>query len=103
MFTGIIESKGQVREISAAGSNKTFWIESALTSTFQIDQSIAHDGVCLTVEDIQDQLYRVTAVEETLRKTAISQWQVGSTINLERSLMTNHRLDGHFVHGHVDT
>ncbi|MFL5741794.1 MAG: riboflavin synthase [Flavisolibacter sp.] len=103
MFTGIIESKGQVREISVSGSNKTFWIESPLTSTFKIDQSLAHDGVCLTIEDIQDQLYRVTAVEETLKKTALSQWQIGTTVNLERSLMTNSRLDGHFVQGHVDT
>ena len=102
MFTGIIESLGTVKEISTSGSNKTFWIGSPLSASFKIDQSIAHNGVCLTVEDVRDGLHRVTAVEETLQKTALHQWQIGTAVNLERSLVPGNRLDGHFVQGHVD-
>ncbi len=102
MFTGIIESVGFVKEITSSGTNKTFWIESPLSFFFKIDQSIAHNGVCLTIEDVQQNLHKVTAVEETLNKTDLLHWQIGSTINLERSLLPNSRLDGHFVQGHVD-
>jgi riboflavin synthase len=102
MFTGIIESLGQIKEITSAGTNKTFWIESPLSSSFKIDQSIAHNGVCLTVEDVQNGLYRVTAVEETLKKTNLNEWEINSYVNLERSLLPTNRLDGHFVQGHVD-
>lgn len=103
MFTGIIESQGQVREIISTGTNKTFWIESPLSSTFKIDQSVSHNGVCLTVEDIKDNLHRVTAIHETLEKTDLHQWSIGSQVNLERSLLPSTRVDGHFVQGHVDT
>jgi riboflavin synthase len=103
MFTGIIESIGMVKEISSVGTNKSFWIESPLAPEFKIDQSVAHNGVCLTVEEIQPPLYKVTAVAETLEKTELDQWKVGSSINLERSLLPSSRLDGHFVQGHVDT
>lgn len=103
MFTGIIESLGKVREITSSGTNKTFWIESPLSSSFSIDQSIAHNGVCLTIEDVQADLHRVTAIEETLQKTELGQWAIGTRINLERSLLPGNRLDGHFVQGHVDT
>lgn len=103
MFTGIIEALGQVKEITSSGTNKTFWIESPLSSSLKIDQSLAHNGVCLTVEDLVENKHRVTAVEETLKKTALHQWQIGTTINLERSLSPSSRLDGHFVQGHVDT
>ena len=103
MFTGIIESMGQVKEIAAPGTNKTFWIESVLSPSFKIDQSIAHDGVCLTIEEIIGNLHKVTAVEETLKKTNLGQWQIGTYINLEQSLLPDTRLDGHFVQGHTDT
>lgn len=103
MFTGIIEATGTVKEIAASGTNKTFWIESPLSSSFTVDQSISHNGVCLTVEDVQGNLHKVTAVEETLAKTELDQWKISSTINLERSLLLTNRLDGHFVQGHVDT
>ena len=103
MFTGIIEALGQVKEIVETGTNKTFWIESPLSHTFSVDQSIAHDGVCLTVEEVQNDQHRVTAVLETLQKTALQQWVSGKTVNLEQSLLPSKRLDGHFVQGHVDT
>ncbi|RZK11204.1 MAG: riboflavin synthase [Flavobacterium sp.] len=103
MFTGIIEALGQVKEIAETGTNKTFWIESSLSHTFTVDQSIAHDGVCLTVEEVRGQQHRVTAVLETLEKTALHQWVVGRVVNLEQSLLPSKRLDGHFVQGHVDT
>jgi riboflavin synthase len=103
MFTGIVESLGVIKEIATSGTNKTFWIESPLSSSFKIDQSVAHNGVCLTVEDVQENLHRVTAVEETLNKADLNQWEVGTHINIERSLLPTNRLDGHFVQGHVDT
>jgi len=103
MFTGIVESLGVIKEIATSGTNKTFWIESPLSSLFKIDQSVAHNGVCLTVEDIQGNLHRVTAVEETLNKADLNQWEAGTHINIERSLLPTNRLDGHFVQGHVDT
>lgn len=103
MFTGIIESQGTIKKVSGEGTNATFWIESVLFAELKVDQSIAHDGVCLTVEELRDGLHRVTAIEETLRKTNLGQWQVGTNVNLERSLLPSSRLDGHFVQGHVDT
>lgn len=102
MFTGIIEMMGQIKEVSVAGSNKTFWLESSLANEFKVDQSVAHSGVCLTVEDVKDGRHKVTAVAETLSKTTLSAWTVGDYINLERSLLPTTRLDGHFVQGHVD-
>ena len=102
MFTGIVETTGRVREVSAEGANKVFWIESTLAGELKPDQSLAHNGVCLTVEEIRGDVYRVTAVEETLRKSTLGSWISESTINLERSLMVSSRLDGHFVQGHVD-
>lgn len=103
MFTGIIEAFGTVKEIATTGTNKTFWLQSALAAELKVDQSLAHDGVCLTVEEVQGDHYRVTAVDETLQKTALHNWKVGSLVNLERSLLPSSRLDGHFVQGHVDT
>jgi riboflavin synthase len=102
MFTGIIETMGKVKEIISNGTNKSFWIESPLFSDLKVDQSISHNGVCLTVEDLSNGLHKVTAVKETLDKTNLSQWSVGSNLNLERSLQLSSRLDGHFVQGHVD-
>src|SRR5258706_9342508 len=103
MFTGIVETIGIVNEIIPNGSNKTFWIESALASEFKVDQSVSHDGVCLTVEETKGNLHRVTAIDETLQKTILDFWEEGKKINLERCLPLNGRLDGHFVQGHVDT
>lgn len=103
MFTGIVESQGLIKEISTSGTNKSFWIESPLSSSFSIDQSVSHDGVCLTVESVEGNLHKVTAILETLEKTNLNQWAIGSHINMERSLLPSSRLDGHFVQGHVDT
>ncbi len=102
MFTGIVENIGRVSSIDIIGTNKTFWIESPLSHEFKVDQSISHSGVCLTIEEVTDTAHRVTAIEETLKKTTIHEWTEGSLVNLERCLPINGRLDGHFVQGHVD-
>jgi riboflavin synthase len=102
MFTGIIESLGKIHAVEVQGTNKTFWIESPLAPQLQIDQSISHNGACLTVEEIKDNLHRVTAIEETLKKTNLGDWKTGDLVNLERCLVMNGRLDGHIVQGHVD-
>jgi riboflavin synthase len=102
MFTGIIEALGQVKRISTQGTNKTFWVESPLYPGLKVDQSLSHNGVCLTVERLENGLHQVTAVKETLEKTGLNEWQPGTYVNLERSLLPSSRLDGHFVQGHVD-
>ena len=102
MFTGIIETTGTVIDIITTGTNIDIWIESSFTNELKIDQSVAHNGVCLTVVEIKGNQYRVTAVAETLQKTNLGKWAVGNTVNLERSLRVGDRLDGHFVQGHVD-
>ena len=103
MFTGIIEAIGSISSVSEEGSNKTFSISSSLTPHLRIDQSLSHDGVCLTVESVSGHNYQVTAIAETLSKTGLSTWQTGKLVNLERCLQMNGRLDGHMVQGHVDT
>ena len=103
MFTGIIESTGIVKEVIINGSNYTFWIASVISNQFKIDQSVSHNGVCLTVEEILENSHRVTAVDETFQKTTIGTWKKGTCINLERCLQLNARIDGHLVQGHVDT
>lgn len=103
MFTGIIEALGQVVAISGQGTNKTFWISSSISDELKIDQSVSHDGVCLTVEEVQAGMHRVTAIDETLKKTCLYNWHPGAKINLERCMLMNGRLDGHIVQGHVDT
>ena len=103
MFTGIIEVLGKITRVSVNGTNKTFWVESLLSEQLKIDESMAHDGVCLTIEEIKDGNHRVTAILETLEKTNLGRWEPGDTINLERSLRMNGRIDGHIVQGHVDT
>jgi riboflavin synthase len=102
MFTGIVETQGIVKKVIETGTNKTFWIKSPGSSKLKIDQSLAHDGVCLTVEEVKGSRHRVTAISETLSKTTLGGWQEGSVINLEKCLKINDRLDGHFVQGHVD-
>ncbi len=102
MFTGIIETLGTIQKIEANGSNRSFWLSSPIAQDLRIDQSLAHDGVCLTVEEIRESLHRVTAIKETLDKTNIKAWKLKDQINLERCLSFNGRLDGHIVQGHVD-
>lgn len=102
MFTGIIEQLGTVESIAQNGSNITYTIHAAMASELKVDQSLAHDGVCLTVEQINGNQYQVTAIEETIRKTNLLDWVVGKKINLERCMQMNGRLDGHIVQGHVD-
>lgn len=102
MFTGIIEALGTVLEVTENGTNRNFWIGSPLSETLKIDQSLSHDGVCLTIEGIESHAYRVTAVQETLVKTNLTQWTKNRIVNLERCLKMNGRIDGHLVQGHVD-
>ncbi len=103
MFTGIIESIAIVKEVIINGSNKTFWLESPISTELKIDQSVSHNGICLTVEEINGSAHRVTAIEETLQKTNVGSWEKGNLVNLERCLRLNDRIDGHLVQGHVDT
>jgi riboflavin synthase len=103
MFTGIIEATGRVESITAEGSGKAIWIASTLSADLKPDQSLSHNGVCLTVEQVQNGRHRVTAILETLSKTDIGTWKPGDMINLERCMQLNGRLDGHIVQGHVDT
>jgi riboflavin synthase len=102
MFTGIIETTGLVKRIERKGSNYSFWIESVLLSSLKVDQSLSHNGVCLTIEELNDNLHKVTAIDETLAKTNLGQLEIGSIVNLERCMQLNGRLDGHMVQGHVD-
>ncbi len=103
MFTGIIEAFGIVHSIEKQGTNTTFSISSPISNELKIDQSVSHNGVCLTVEEVKDGRHRVTAIEETLKKTNLSHWQEGFLVNLERCITFNGRIDGHIVQGHVDT
>jgi riboflavin synthase len=102
MFTGIIEALGVVRSITTNGSNKDFCIESSISSQLHVDQSISHNGVCLTVTRVVNNQHWVTAIDETLKKSALSSLSVGSFVNLERCMVANGRFDGHIVQGHVD-
>ncbi len=103
MFTGIIETLGQVTAIRKEGSNVHIAIQSPISQELKIDQSIAHDGVCLTVVDLGKRTHTVTAVEETLIRSNLGSLKKGDCINLERAMRPNARLDGHMVQGHVDT
>lgn len=102
MFTGIIEESGRITAVSENGGNRSFWVESPLASQLKVDQSLSHNGICLTVEAILHNTYQVTAVAETLAKTNASGWKTGDYINLERAMVMNGRIDGHLVQGHVD-
>lgn len=102
MFTGIIETLGKVVGIDAEGSNLHLRIETPLANELKIDQSVAHNGVCLTVVEKTSQQYTVTAIAETLEKTSLNHFKVGQLINLERAMILGSRLDGHIVQGHVD-
>ncbi len=102
MFTGIIETVGRVKSIEKKGSNVHFTIESAISGELKIDQSVAHNGACLTVVGLGEGWHRVTAVAETLARTNLGDWQKNTAVNLERCLRFDGRLDGHIVQGHVD-
>lgn len=102
MFTGIVEGVGKLIKAEKEQSNLHLWIEADFCDELKIDQSVAHNGVCLTVVDFKDGLYKVTAIEETLRKTNFNTLKNGDLINLERCLQYNGRIDGHIVQGHVD-
>jgi len=102
MFTGIIEAMGEICSLTKEGSNLHIEVKSTITSELKIDQSVAHNGVCLTVVEINNDKYMVTAIKETLDKSNIGNLEVGNTVNLERSMKLGERLDGHIVQGHVD-
>jgi riboflavin synthase len=102
MFTGIIETLGKIDRIEKELGNVHVTIASTLTNELKIDQSVAHNGVCLTVVSIKDNMYTVTAIQETLEKTNLSHWEEGDLVNLERAMKLGDRLDGHIVQGHVD-
>jgi riboflavin synthase len=103
MFTGIIEALGRVQHIAKEGSNLHFTIQSSISHELKIDQSVSHNGVCLTVVALADGTHTVTAIEETLNLTELKKWQIGSAVNLERAMLwQGARLDGHLVQGHVD-
>lgn len=102
MFTGIIEDTGTVTRIESEGLNRHFWLDSGFTGELKIDQSVAHNGVCLTVVEITGNQYKVTAIDETLKRSNLGKIQAGDEVNLERCMRLNERLDGHIVQGHVD-
>ena len=103
MFTGIIEGLGEVKAIEKEGTNVHFTLSCDFTNELKIDQSVAHNGACLTVVKIEDENYTVTAIDETLKRTNLGDWKKGTVVNLERCMKMNGRLDGHIVQGHVDT
>lgn len=102
MFTGIIETLGRIHEIQKDQSNLHVTVESSFTNELKIDQSVSHNGICLTVVAIKDNFYTVTAIDETVLKTNIGDWKVNDIVNLERGMKLGDRLDGHIVQGHVD-
>jgi riboflavin synthase len=102
MFTGIIEAIGKVESIDSEGTNKTFKINSGISNELKIDQSLAHNGVCLTVTSVKDGVHSVTAIDETLIKSNLGRVEIGDVMNLERCMASDGRFDGHIVQGHVD-
>lgn len=102
MFTGIIESVAKVKRIEAEGTNQHFMLASSLAPELKVDQSVSHNGVCLTVTQLEAEGYWVTAVAETLSKSNLGNWKEGTAVNIERCMLNNGRFDGHIVQGHVD-
>lgn len=103
MFTGIVETLAQITAIRNEGTNRTFVLKASIQPELKIDQSVAHNGVCLTVDALGEDWYSVTAIQETLQRTSLGEWKEGDFVNLERCMRADGRLDGHFVQGHVDT
>lgn len=103
MFTGIIEQVGRITDVKSEDENIHFTVHSNFTDELKIDQSVAHNGTCLTVVSIDNEEYVVTAIRETLDKTNLGEWKIGTKVNLERCMQMNGRLDGHIVQGHVDS
>ncbi len=102
MFTGIVETLARVEEIRQEGTNTVFTLSSPISSEFSVDQSISHNGVCLTVTKVEGDRHEVVAVEETLQRSNLGEWEVGHEVNLERSVRMSDLMDGHMVQGHVD-
>ena len=102
MFTGIVEATATVENIETQGTSVHFTMSCPFTDEIKIDQSLSHNGCCLTIEKIENQRYGVTAIQETLEKTNLGSWKIGTKVNLERCVLMNSRLDGHIVQGHVD-
>lgn len=102
MFTGIIETQGILEKITSQNENLVITVSSSITGELKVDQSVAHNGICLTVTDIEGDQYKVTAIKETIDKTNIGKWKEGKHVNLERAMKFGDRLDGHIVQGHVD-
>ena len=102
MFTGIVEAIATVENIETMGTSVHFTMSCPFTDKLKIDQSLSHNGCCLTIEKIENQRYGVTAIQETLEKTNLGSWKIGTKVNLERCVLMNGRLDGHIVQGHVD-
>ncbi len=102
MFTGIVETVAEVLSAEREGTNVHFWLKSVIASELKVDQSVSHNGVCLTVTQVSADAYKVTAVEETLKKTNLGALQAGDLVNLERCMPAGGRFDGHIVQGHVD-
>jgi len=103
MFTGIVETLAKLKKIEKEGSNQHFYFQSNITNELKIDQSVAHNGVCLTVVGIEIDIYKVTAIKETLDRTNIGNLGEGDIVNIERCMKADGRFDGHIVQGHVDT
>ena len=103
MFTGIIEQNGRIEKVVREGTNVHYTVSAPFAGELQVDQSVAHDGVCLTVVELAKDSYVVTAIQETMERTSLGQWKEGSVVNLERCTQLGGRLDGHLVQGHVDT
>ncbi len=102
MFTGIIEAVGRIIQVESENSNVTFCVESEVSNQLKVDQSVSHDGVCLTVTKVETNKHWVTAIHETLQKSNLIGWKTGTQVNLERCMIANGRFDGHIVQGHVD-
>ncbi len=102
MFTGIIENLSEIKEITKEGDNLSISFSSSLTKELKVDQSVSHNGICLTVVNIKDDIYTVTAIKETIMKSSIKEWKKGDLVNIERAMKLGDRLDGHMVQGHVD-
>ena len=102
MFTGIVETVAQISKLEKTQGNLNITLKSKLAREFKVDQSVSHNGICLTVVDVSEQQYVVTAIQETIEKSSIGSWKTGDSINLERAMKIGDRLDGHMIQGHVD-